>query len=435
MGVFSYIMSSIIIITTPLIFSKVLLKPKLRADKSKIVVAILVALISSILIYMYIDGILRTIAMIIYHVIIIYYTYNINLKKAIMTTVLFISLLIISELCISLIIIDLIGVSKDYYYNTFAGTVFSNIVIYAFCLLIITIMRKIFKIVMSNNLEFSKKIAVFSVLVLISILMFFYDIIMNINLEGKTFIYLFVIIVFISVLIIIIFQENKKYKLNIEYEKLMKFIRIYEKEIEKQRILKHEFKNQLITIKSKIIDGDSDINIIKYIEAIIKEEIDVENVNYSTFKSLPSNGLKTLLYFKFSEVIEKGIKVEISAEPSVKTSFIQNLSVQDLKKLAVLIATHIDIAVKIGEKSYSKIIAIEIYKEKNEIKIVISNTYNNNKNKEKKLKKISDDKLSYQLKLIHKILKSNKKITVQTEKTKKIFTQTITIAKNYTNKK
>ena len=57
MGVFSYIMSSIIIITTPLIFSKVLLKPKLRADKSKIVVAILVALISSILLYMYIDGI------------------------------------------------------------------------------------------------------------------------------------------------------------------------------------------------------------------------------------------------------------------------------------------------------------------------------------------------------------------------------------------
>ena len=55
MGVFSYIMSSIIIITTPLIFSKVLLNPKLRADKSKIVVAILVALISSILIYIYID--------------------------------------------------------------------------------------------------------------------------------------------------------------------------------------------------------------------------------------------------------------------------------------------------------------------------------------------------------------------------------------------
>ena len=249
MELLSYILSSIIVVATPLIFVKILLNPKLRNDKSKVIVAILVALISSVLIYKYLDGIFRSIMMLAIYTFVITQTYAITIKKAIVLAVIFIVLLVVSEVILALVVINILKIPYEYSYETLAGSLLSNILIYSLTFLIIFTLVNLLKSDTEEKNEFNTKIIIFSLLIFLSILIFFYDIIMNIKIDVKVILYIITIFTFISAFIIVIFQENKNYKLNTEYEKLLEFMKIYETELEKERIIKHEFKNQLITIK------------------------------------------------------------------------------------------------------------------------------------------------------------------------------------------
>ena len=72
----------------------------------------------------------------------------------------------------------------------------------------------------------------------------------------------------------------------------------YENEIEKQRILRYETKNEFLAIKAKICDKQKNREIIEYINEILKDKITINNEKYAKFGNLPPNGIKGLCYFK-----------------------------------------------------------------------------------------------------------------------------------------
>ena len=80
----------------------------------------------------------------------------------------------------------------------------------------------------------------------------------------------------------------------------------YENEIEKQRILRHEVKNEFRTIRAKICDNQENKEIIEYIDEIVKDKYKVKQEEYAKFGYLQPNGIKGLCYFKCKKQKIKG---------------------------------------------------------------------------------------------------------------------------------
>lgn len=429
MTILEYLLSSIIVTITPLIFIKIVLNPQVRKNKKKIFVSLLIALISNILIYKYTSGIFKSIISLIVYITIIRYFYNINLKKSIVLTIIYVIILVISEL-VFLGLLNASKLSRDYFYNIFAGSLISNMIIYCLAVLLTLLIKKILKKLTNIELNNNVKIIVFSILTLTIILVFFYDIIANFRIGSRITFYVIAIFTFVLALVIVIFEENKSLKLKTEYEKLLDFMQIYEEEIEKERIIKHEYKNQLLTIKSKIIDNDNENKIIDYINNVIEDESSFAQEEYVKFQYLPPNGLKALLYFKVASAKAKNINVSINISPSVKDSFLNELTTKDFKDLGILLGVFIDNAIEASINSDKKLLGLEIYEENNEIIIIISNSYTGQINTNKIGKEHFSTKgkgRGYGLLLVKKILKHNNRFECEKEITSSLYIQNIII--------
>ena len=228
---------------------------------------------------------------------------------------------------------------------------------------------------MTIELEDKTKIIILSLVTFLCIGYFFYNFISDFELNNNFISSLVIIVFFLITLIIVIKQTLDNNKLKLEYDKLLEFMKTYEVEIEKQHIQHHESKNQLVTIKAKLLDQENNKNVIEYIDSILDENISMNQAYYAKFQYLPSNGLKALFYFKASEAENKGINVTISISPKIKNSLLNDLSTNNFKQLGRIVGVYLDNAIEASSLSNSKSMGIEVYKEDENIKIIITNSF------------------------------------------------------------
>ena len=119
MKVVEYLLSSIIAVEIPLIFTKIIFNSQIRRNKIRVVTINIIALISSILIYMSFNGLQRSILMIIIYIILLKQTYNITIGKSIISVVTLTILLIFLEVFILQFMVNVIGLSREYCYEVF----------------------------------------------------------------------------------------------------------------------------------------------------------------------------------------------------------------------------------------------------------------------------------------------------------------------------
>ena len=430
MKVVEYLLSSIIAVEIPLIFTKIIFNSQIRRNKIRVVTINIIALISSILIYMSFNGLQRSILMIIIYIILLKQTYNITIGKSIISVVTLTILLIFLEVFILQFMVNIIGLSREYCYEVFAGSVLSNLIVYSSLIVICFIMKKLLLKLLTFKEGYNLKVLILAILSLLSVLVFFYDITANFRVGSRIIFYVIAIFTFVLALVIVIFEENKNLKLKTEYEKLLDFMQIYEEEIEKERIIKHEYKNQLITIKSKIIDNDNENKIIDYINNVIEDESSFAQEEYVKFQYLPPNGLKALLYFKVASAKAKNINVSVNISSSVKDSSLNELTTKDFKDLGILLGVFIDNAIEASINSDKKLLGLEIYEENNKIIIIISNSYTGQINTNKIGKEHFSTKgkgRGYGLLLVKKILKHNNRFECEKEITSSLYIQNIII--------
>lgn len=431
MIVFEYLISGIIVTIVPLIFIKIIENPSRKKSTIKRTLILVMLIFFNMIIYKYTSGLVKTAISLLIYIVDIKYFYNIKIKKNIILSVLYIITLVISELII-LWVLDLVNVPKSYIYNEFAGSLLSNIVIYTFTLLLALTVKNILTKFVNMEFRANIKTTIFSILSLLSILILFYNVITNFKVGAEIVFYIIAIFIFVSVLIIVIYEENKNLKLRFEYRKIFTFIKKYEKEIEKERIIKHKNKKQLIIIKDKILDKEDKDKIINYINDIIKEKNTFSQQEYVKFQYLPSNGIKSLFYFKVSNAKLKQINLSINISPSIREFNLEKLSTKQFKQLSLLIGVYLDNAIEASAKSEKKMLGIEIYKVENSIEIIITNTYSETIDKSKIGKEHYTTKgkgHGYGLSLARRILKHNKKISGLTEIRPDIYIQYIIIKK------
>ena len=229
------------------------------------------------------------------------------------------------------------------------------------------------------------------------------------------------------VVINLLIQTYKNNELTIKYDKLLDFIKKYEREIDNQRVMRHEMKNQLLTIKSKIIDKDDNNSVLGYIDEILADNAkEINHTVYAKLSYLPPNGLKGLFYFKINEAHDRNIKISINISKDIEKSCLSNLNSVMFNQIGKLFGILLDNAIEGAELTNEKKIGIEMYVSNDKINFVISNTY---VRVEEKLisRSTKDINRGYGLLLAKAIINSSSKFELETTITEDLYIQKLII--------
>ena len=425
--IIDFVLSDLIMVITPIIFGKLTLENKLRKDKSKFVVAFLISCILYGLLYLYLDGAIKTLCVFCLHIFMFYYFYNIDVKKSLLIAFAYAFMIMISDFFQLIIITIVFSMSREFCYAAIAGSFISNILVCFYTIIFCYVLRV--KILQLVNIKFNNKfIALMIILCFINMLTLFYD--FSINYE-RNYNYIFPLIILIIFLIIIINFFNDKIFISDkvkEYNTLLRFMKNYENELEEKRIKGHEIKNQISTINSMLIDNANKHKLEKYVKELVGDYKDLDNVKYSDLQYLPSNGIKGFICSKISLAVSKNIDVEVLIEKEIEHSVISNLDDKNFKYLCIILGVLLDNAIEASIESIDKKMGIEIYLINRGVLIVITNSYTNKSNDKVNLLKSSKGKnRGHGLKLVRRVISQSNKFVLNSEVNLDSFVQKLLI--------
>lgn len=429
--IMEFILSSMIMVITPIIFGILTLDNSIRKDKSKVVVTILISMIVSFLLFKFTDGVLKTSINLLLHIFIYNQIFKTSLFKSIFITFIYIIILILSEIIIMFCIFNIIHMSKEYCYELYAGSFLSNFIISLTTIVLVTLLKNTLKKVFNSKLENSSNIIVMSITSVLCIILLFFDIVYNYKNDNGVLSYVLIIIIFLLIIGNLIKEKIEINDRIQEYNGLLGFMKSYEKEIEENKIQNHEIKNQFITVQSMVRDNTSKSKIIKYLDNIIKEKSNIDDSRYTDLQYLPLNGIKGFICNKLNKAAEQNLNVSVVIEKGVETSIISKLSTRDFKKLGILLGVYLDNAIEASFLSKEKYLGLEIYLNKKGVIIIITNTFENfiRTSEDNKTISTKGKGRGHGLLLVNKVLSGNKMFLVQSEVIKKVYIQKILVKK------
>ncbi len=429
--IISYIASGLLTILTPILFVKIVLKRNIQVSKIKSIVLIVLFIILTFIIQNNLEGTSKTIFYCILYCIAITSLYKIDYWKTILLVFLYLLLLMLADSIVVITFVFILNIGKTDFYEIYAGSIVINMLVYIITIFIAILLKKLIKKIIEYELNSNKKLIFMVALTLVCILFFFHQAFDDITINYNFYINVGIIIIFLIILFMLIKQFIINTQISLKYDRLLEFMKTYEAEIEKERIQRHETKNQLLTIKSKIYDKEKDYKVINYIDSILDEKIEVSQEHYAKFQYLPANGLKALFYFKTKEAENKNIKVSINVSKKVENSLLYNLSTNEFKQLGRLIGIYLDNAIEGSFESKDKKLGIEIYAISSDVEIIISNSYKNNKDKISTNNKSTKGKnRGHGLLLANNILNSTNKFISSKEVTNNLYIQKLIIKKS-----
>lgn len=430
------LLSSTLLILTLYTFGRIIIVNRRHKNIMIDVLILLGFILLNILVFKYTTGTIKTIITCLLYSSLFFSIFKIKLSKSIFTSIVYIIMSIIPDLLILSTAIYILGVSKEYYYSDFASSLLGNISV-CLCLVIITyVLKKPLKKLINYNLSTNKKIIVMSSVTLVMLAIFFYNLIKTFEFNNNIITYLAIIVMLICILLYLFKQKIENEKISKKYDELLDVMKSYESDIEEQRTLRHETKNEFATIKCKLQDKEDNKTIIEYIDSVIGEKEKAGSTKYSKFKYLPSNGLKGFFYYKFIEAEKKGINVSINISKQIENSFLKDIETKDFKDLARIVGVYLDNAIEASSTSEDKKLGIEMYLIKKKIEIIITNTFNNEINLDKIGKESFSTKGKHRghgLLLVNKILSENNMFEAKNEIRENIYIQSLKIKDNKKN--
>lgn len=354
--------------------------------------------------------------------------FNKSIKKSVVIAVLMELMTIFAELLFAVFISQLMKIDPNILAQTYQGTIFTNSLISLnLCILSILIFPKyIYRFIVSSIKHISaNKLLLFLSIVIISSSFLFYLSYYNSNNSFKLIVNFLITTIYFITVVMIIIKENKYNKIYSKYQITITELEEYESIINQYRIINHENKNQLLSIKGMTKN--------KKINDYINKIIDNKNSNNKRLLDqallIPTGGLRGLIYAKMVVMKESNIKYTLNIDKQINNKLINKISSNEMIDICQIVGVFLDNAIEAVSNIKNKEIIISIYKD-DKINIEITNNYNNEIN----LNKI--DKIGYSTKganhgyglvLVSKILKDNKNFSNEREVSKNIFKQKLVI--------
>lgn len=360
-------------------------KEDLGKNKLKKIIIFLIGTILHTIVFMYMIGTTKTLLLCIIFSFTLKLIFNVKITKVIFATIIYTILLIIPDLITTTTLVNILHISKSTFYGDLAGGIICNSMVSILMITLIIILKKPLKRLISYNVSTNKKIVLITILTIIFIAILFYKFSIKYQRSNDVIFYLMAIFTFMVILFILLKEKTSSENLQNRYDELLEIMKTYESDVEEQRTIFHETKNEIMVIRCKIYDNASEDEIIKYIDSILDDKNKKKNsmIKYSKFKYLPSNGLKGFFYYKFMEAEKKNIEVSVNISKNIENSFLNTLNTNEFKQLTRIIGVYLDNAIEASSLSKDKKLGIEIYLINEKVNIIISNTFDNNIDKDK----------------------------------------------------
>lgn len=416
-------LGNIINIISILVFSRIVLKQKSNIAWWKtLLMIILIAIILQVFRYFDIT-IFKTCIMFVLFAILVKLNFSMDISKTVILTFIYYIVLIMANM-LSINLLSMILGEKEFYLSV-AGGIIGSMVVFIITVLLSFIFRKLILKVLNIKIRYRMLfVMIFSIVCIIAL--FYATFSLGTNSADKL-LCIFSILVIVLVIGNSFMQTYKNNQLMLQYDNLLSFIKKYETEIDNQRTMRHETKNQLLTIKSKIIDKEKPTEIVDYIDTILNDDRKINHTEYAKLKYLPSNGLKGLFYFKMITAEEKGIHVEVSIAKGIEDGFLSKLDTNNFNQIGKVLGVYLDNAIESAEITEKKSLCIEAFTKTDEVIFVISNTYDPN------VKKIGRSTKGvgrgYGLLLANSIISNNSRLSSSTEVTPEIYVKKLNIKK------
>jgi len=415
-------------ITVIYLISKIL-NCKIDFNKPKVYIITFISIVLSIINYMYVDSYVRILVSTIYTIIYSYILFKENINKVTIAVILEQAVLFIAELLYMLIVILILKI--EVVFDSVQGTLLTNIFICVIAILLINtkLVSELCNKVM-NYMDKIKQKNKYALVLIIIITVNVLLMIIYINSKNVTMVIMNVIFIFVYSYIVYLLLNEKHTNVIFKEENksLLENLNEYEKMLDYQRVANHENKNQLLVIKTMASKNNKKLH--SYIDEVIKEKREDNEILYTKAKNIPSGGLQGLVYQKMLLMQERNINIDLNVSKEIRKVELSELNAKTNFDICRVMGIIIDNAIDEVTKLKDKEISISMYKEDNVFIIETSN----------KCKEVPDlDKIDnkgyttkesghgYGLSLLKEICEKNKGIINERKIMSNIFTQIIKI--------
>ncbi len=292
-------------------------KVNIKFNSFKLYFAILLFVFISILNFIYVNNLIRVIIMTLCLAIFSHFILNVDLKTSIVGSIIVEFIVMISETIVTVFILFFSNYNSVEIINNFYGNILTNILISLIMILIgetKLVIKAYTKIIQATNKINIKMLLLFSLCLVLTINIIFFTSFYN---DIKLF---YINLLFIFLYSFIFYMALNIKNQNIEFkernETLIKNLSEYEKMLDYQRVNNHENKNQLLVIKSMIEKKDE--KTLDYINEIIKDKREDNEILYTKAKRIPSGGLQGLIYQKMLLGQENKIRFNLNVSKDIR---------------------------------------------------------------------------------------------------------------------
>ncbi len=400
-----------------------------------IIIGLIIMLISISTMTIFMPKSIRMIFTILVLVSVNYLFFSKNIKNAIITVTISQLIIMTSEFVFAILGTILLNNTIQSLTNSAIGQTIINIGVSLISFIIFTITKN-FKLYVSTiqSAQNIQKRELFTSVILLFALAITTTLASYLNWDSMLVLTINMIIVFIFIVLMLKFMNTKNNldSISNKYETSITSLKEYETLINKNRINNHENKNQLLIIRSMLVDKTKKDKVIDYIDKLVDDKIkDNEKIMYKTAK-IPEGGLRATIYSKLCKMDDLKIKYNLDISNDIRTADLIDLGDELTLNICKILGVFLDNAIEAVEHLRKKNIRIEIYIMDGNIHIEITNNFKGPIDIESIGKTgyttKNGDNHGYGLSLVKQIIDENKHILEnKTEINKDNFSQTLII--------
>lgn len=326
--------------------------------------------------YLLIDNFFRLILTLIFLTLVIYKLCDANFQKSISSSFISLVLLLFAEIIYAVIAVLIFGFNIEGLHSTVFGNLLSNIII----VLIFISLAKVKKVNYISkqfiNYTFNserKSFFLFIMILQLVITMILYYIYFDVKLEHALIMCLTLVFVYIIIGFKYMKERGSYIKLETEYNAMMDSLSEYEKLYSYQRMLNHEFKNDLMVIRG--MTNKKNRKLLTYIDEIVDFKNNKEEKWLNTLKRLPEGGLLGILYYKLLSMEQEKINICFELGRNFKAKDYNKIGDKLKNRLCKLLGIYLDNAIQAVMILNDKNISIKIDQDCDFISFVITNNF------------------------------------------------------------
>lgn len=315
---------------------------------------------------------LRYLSFIFVLTIIFFLILNNNTKEIFVASFLTFILIIISEFIFAVLVLNLLHMEVE----TFFGMIISNFSI-GIIMVVLTSIKPILKLfhIISNKLVSSNRYYVISIIIAVALSasIIVYINYFDISAALRFVLSIIAIMVYTFITTKLFIEKNQNDKMQYQYELALNNLKEYERILDIQKVSNHENKNQLLVIKSMISKQNK--KAIEYIDSVLldKKEDD-EDFLYKT-NTIPSGGLRGLIYYKLLLMKEKNINIDLSIPLNIRKINLEKFGVNFNRDLCKILGVILDNSIQAVSELNEKNIEINFIFNDEKLIISVSNNY------------------------------------------------------------